>query len=559
MGSNKLELNWLGKDDSPRLEPRVLIESPAISHHAPHRVSKNDEFGNRVIFGDNLLALRALEHKFVNEVKCVFIDPPYNTGNENLGYPDGIEHSLWLGMMRERISILYRLLANDGSIWISLDDNEVHYLKIVLDEVFGRNNFVASVIWQKIYTTKNSAKYFSSMHDYILVYAKNKNDWKIGALPRTAKQDDAYTNPDNDERGPWKATPLHARNKYSAGRYSITSPSGREIKGPPSGTYWRVSETTFLEMVSDNRIWWGSEGDGIPSQKRFLTDVKQGVTPATLWLHQDAGHNAEAKNEVRSLFPNDDELFLTPKPERLIRQILELSTKPGDLVLDSFAGSGTTGAVAHKMNRRWIMVELEDHCHTCIVPRMIQVVDGTDSGGITESVGWQGGGGFRYFKLAPSLLSKDEFNNWVISEEYNAELLAQAVCKIEGFTYSPTESSYWQHGYSTESDFIYVTTQTLTRQQLEALAEDVGPNRSLMVYCTAFRVKKIDDFPNLTIKKIPKAVLHKCEWGKDDYSLEIGELPPAPDYEEPDIPSPRKRKRKETENQATLFTMEGDQ
>jgi len=553
----KLELTWIGKDQRPRLEPRVLVEDPSRSYHADKKVTENDQFDNRLIFGDNLLALKALEHEFAGKIKCVYIDPPYNTGNENLGYPDGVEHSLWLGMMRERLALLNRLLSSDGSIWISLDDNEVHYLKIVMDELFGRDNFVASVIWQKVYTTKNSAKYFSSMHDYVLVYAKDKERWQIGALPRTSKQDDAYSNPDNDPRGPWKATPLHARNKYNAGRYSIKCPTGRVIQGPPSGTYWRVSESSFLQMVEENRIWWGSDGEGIPSQKRFLTDVKQGVTPSTLWLHQDAGHNAEAKNEARALFPESDELFLTPKPERLIRQILELATEPGDIVLDSFAGSGTTGAVAHKMGRRWIMVELEAHCDLYVAPRLRKVIDGEDPGGVTETTNWQGGGGFRYFTLAPSLLEKDQFDNWIINKKYNAELLAQAICKLEGFTYAPSETVYWQHGHSTESDFIYVTTQNLTRQQIEALSEEVGPNRSLLVFCSAYRIRNVDEFPNLTLRKIPKAVLTKCEWGKDDYSLEIKNLAPVePEPEEP--PPPRKRKRKKAnDDQQTLFAEEG--
>jgi adenine-specific DNA-methyltransferase len=558
MRTMKLELTWIGKEQRPRLEPRVLVEDPSESYHAAQRVSENDFFDNRLIFGDNLLALKALEQEFTGKVKCVYIDPPYNTGNEHLGYPDGVEHSMWLSMMRDRLEQLWRLLSPDGSIWVTLDDNEVHYLKVALDEVFGRANFVSSVIWQKVYTTKNSAKHFSAMHDYVLVYAKDKEQWQIGALPRQAKQDDAYSNPDNDPRGPWKATPLHARNKYSAGRYAIQTPTGQVIKGPPSGTYWRISESSFHEMVNDNRIWWGRDGSGVPAQKRFLSEVKQGVTPSTLWLHQDAGHNAEAKNEIRALFPGDDELFLTPKPERLLRQVIELATNPGDWVLDSFAGSGTTGAVAHKMGRRWIMVELGNHCHTHIIPRLKKVIDGSDPGGITEAADWKGGGGFRYFSLAPSLLQQDQFGNWIINKKYNAELLAQAVCKVEGFTYAPSESIYWQQGHSTERDFIYVTTQTLTRQQIEALAEEVGPNRSLVIYCHAFRVKKLDEFPNLTLKKLPKAVLDKCEWGKDDYSLEIKALQPAAPQPDDTPPPPRKKPRRDN-GQPSLFAMEGEE
>jgi adenine-specific DNA-methyltransferase len=527
----KLELTWIGKENRPRLEPRILLEDPEKSYHAKHRVTDNDRFDNRLIFGDNLLALKALEQEFTGKIKCIFIDPPYNTGSAFEHYDDGVEHSIWLSLMRERLELLRRLLSSSGSIWITIDDNECHYLKVLMDEIFGRANFIASISWQKIYTTKNSARFFSSMHDYVLVYAAEKETWQIGALPRGAKQDEAYDNPDSDARGPWKATPLHARNFYGQGLYEIKSPIGRIISGPPQGTYWRVSERKFKEMEADNRIWWGKSGDGIPSQKRFLTDVKDGVTPSTLWLHQDAGHNGEAKNELRALALSDGEMFLTPKPERLLKRILEIATIEGDIVLDSFGGSGTTGAVAHKMGRRWIMVELGEHCHTHIIPRLKKVIDGEDPGGITEAALWKGGGGFRYYRLAPSLLEKDKWGQWVISKEFNSAMLAEAVCKLEGFIYAPSDTVYWQHGHSTEQDFIYVTTQHLSAAQLAQLSAEVGTGRTLLVLCAAFRAgtKNVTErYPNLTVKKIPKQVLSRCEWGHDDYSLKVENLPQAP-------------------------------
>jgi adenine-specific DNA-methyltransferase len=523
----KLELTWIGKENRPKLEPRILLEDPAKSYHAPHRVTDEDLFDNKLIFGDNLLALKALEQQFCGKIKCICIDPPYNTGSAFEHYDDGVEHSLWLSLMRERLELLKRLLSPDGSIWINIDDNECHYLKVLCDEVLGRTNFLASISWQKIYTTKNSARFFSSMHDYILVYAANKEAWQIGALPRGAKQDDAYDNPDSDPRGPWKATPLHARNFYAQGLYSIASPTGRNIPGPPQGTYWRVSESKFKEMLEENRIWWGKAKDGIPAQKRFLSDVKDGVTPSTMWLHQDAGHNGEAKNELRALALSDGELFLTPKPERLIKRVIEIATNPGDWVLDSFAGSGTTGAVAHKMGRRWIMVELGEHCHTHIMPRLHKVVNGADTGGISEAVGWKGGGGFRYYHLAPSLLKTDKWGNLIINKEFNPDMLSEAVCKLEGYTYAPSDTLYWQHGHSAEKSFIYVTTQHLTREQLTQLNDELGSGRSLLVCCASFR-GKAEHYPNLELKKIPKAVLSKCEWGHDDYSLKIENLPQAP-------------------------------
>jgi len=278
----KLELTWIGKDVRPRLEPRILIQDPEKSYHAAQRHSENDIFDNRLIFGDNLLALKALEQEFVGKVKCIYIDPPYNTGAAFEHYEDGVEHSLWLSLMRDRMELLKRLLSDEGSIWISIDDNECHYFKVMMDEVFGRANFVASVVWQKIYTVKNTARHFSDMHDYILVYAKSLESWTRKSLPRTEKQDKAYKNPDNDQRGPWKATPIQARNYYSKGLYTITSPSGRLIEGPPKGTYWRISKENFEKLNTDGRIWWGDKGDNVPAQKRFLSEVQGGVVPSTM-------------------------------------------------------------------------------------------------------------------------------------------------------------------------------------------------------------------------------------------------------------------------------------
>jgi adenine-specific DNA-methyltransferase len=528
MNKPKLELTWIGKENRPRLEPRILLEDPEKSYHAPHRVAAHDLFDNRLIFGDNLLALKALEQEFAGKIKCIYIDPPYNTGSAFEHYDDGTEHSTWLSLMRDRMGLIQQLLSENGSVWISLDDNEFHYFKVMMDEVFGRQNFIATIIWQKIFTVKNSARHFSDMHDYIIIYAKDATRWERNLLSRSEKLDSTYSNPDDDPRGPWTTNAIQARNYYSQGSYEIRSPSGKTFL-PPKGTYWRVSHSSFLELDEDGRVWWGKSGDNIPRIKKFLSEAKQGVVPATLWFHDDCGTNAEAKTEVRSVFSDVSEadMFLTPKPERLLRRILELSTKPGDWVLDSFAGTGTTGAVAHKMGRRWIMVELGEHCHTHVIPRLKKVVDGIDLGGITEAENWKGGGGFRYYRLAPSLLEKDKWGNWVISDKFNAAMLAEAVCKLEGFIYSPSDTIYWQQGHSTERDFIYVTTANLSHDQLQQLSDEVGSERSLLVVCSAFRGRK-DGYGNLTVKKIPKAVLSRCEWGKDDYSLKVENLPQAP-------------------------------
>ena len=529
----KLELTWVGKENRPRLEPRILLEDAEKSYHAQHRVSDDDIFDNRLIFGDNLLALKALEQEFAGKVKCVFIDPPYNTGSAFEHYDDGVEHSVWLSLMRDRLEIIRRLLSEDGSLWITIDDNEAHYLKVLCDEVFGRPNFITSVIWRKNYSPKSTARHFSEDHDYVLIFAKNSERWLPNPMPRSEKQDGAYKNPDKDPRGRWKPGDLSARNYYSKGVYPIKTPTGRVIPGPPNKNYWRVEEEKFWELDRDKRIWWGRDGSAIPQIKRFLSEVKEGVTPQTFWSHEDVGHTQEAKQESIALFATD--AFATPKPERLLERVLYIATKPGELVLDSFAGSGTTGAVAHKLGRRWIMVELGEQCYTHIIPRLKKVIDGDDKGGITESVGWEGGGGFRYFKLAPSLLETDRHGREIISKTYNAEMLAEALCKLEGFSYAPSDAVYWQHGSSTERDFIYVTTQTLGPEQLAGLSEEVGPDRSLLVLCSAFRGSS-GTFPNLTVKKIPNHIRERCEWGHDDYSLNIENLPKAPPKSDPAPP-----------------------
>lgn len=524
--TQKLELTWIGKEDRPKLEPRILIEETERSYHAGHRVTDHDIFDNRLIQGDNLLALKALEQEFTGKVRCVFIDPPYNTGSAFEHYEDGLEHSLWLSLMRERLELLRRLLADDGSIWITIDDNEAHYLKVLCDEVFGRRNFLTTICWEKIYTLKNSAKHFSAMHDFILVFAKDIENVRLHHLPRTEKQNAGFKNPDGDKRGPWLDSAMHGRNYYSKGTYEVVSPSGKVFR-PPPGRYWTVSPENFKALDSDGRVWWGPSGGNAPRKKTFLDEVRQGVVPGTMWFYQEAGQNAEAKDEIKTLFADSGEIFITPKPEKLMKRILDVATTPGDLVLDSFAGTGTTGAVAHKMGRRWIMVELGEHARTLVIPRLAKVINGQDPGGVTDSTSWKGGGGFRYYRLAPSLLERDKWGNWVINQAYNGAMLAEALCKLEGFVYAPNEAVYWEHGHSTERDFIYVTTQHLTHEQLLQLSADVGPERSLLVMCTAFR-GKADAYSNLTIKKIPKTVLSRCEWGRDDYSLEVANLKPPP-------------------------------
>ena len=525
----RLELTWIGKEDRPRLEPRILLEDEDLSY--AKRVSNEDLFDNRLIHGDNLLALKALEQEFAGKVKCIYIDPPYNTGSAFEHYDDGVEHSIWLSLMRDRIVILRNLLSEDGSIWITLDDHESHYMKVLCDEIFGRENYRATITWQKKYSVSNNAKGLASITDFVLLYAKSPA-FQNRLLPRSDEAKARYSNPDNDSRGPWKAvdylnqaTPSQRPNLC----YDIRNPNtGAVIKNTKKA--WKYAPDVHQRHVAENRLWWGIDGTNTaPALKLFLAEVRDGMTPHNWWSHEDVGHTDEAKKEMIALFGAKD-VFDTPKPERLIKRVLELATEPGDLVLDSFLGSGTTAAVAHKMGRRWIGIELGDHAITHCVPRLKKVVTGDDSGGITEAVGWKGGGGFRFFKLAPSLLEKDKWGNWIVSKQYKPEMLAEAMCKLEGFRYAPDREVFWNHGHSTERDFIYVTTQNLSPDQLRFISEQVGPERTLLICCGAFRGKP--NFPNLTVKKIPQAVLARCEWGRDDYSLNVAEQAPVVAVEE---------------------------
>lgn len=509
LNKQKLELTWHGKKDWENPEPRLLIEK---------EIYESDSKGledNLLIYGDNLLGLKSLERDYTGKIKCVYIDPPYNTKSCFKHYNDNMEHSLWLNMMKERLVILHRLLREDGSIWISIDDDECHYLKVLCDEVLGRKNFITNVIWQKKYTQANDARFLSDNHDHILIYSKNVSKFKINLLPRTDQQKKSYKNQDNDSRGPWKSTPIHAKSGNNNKVYIFRN--GIKYK-PPQGTFHRFSFQRLNKLEENNELYFGKDGNAIPSKKTFLCNVKKGVVSKSIWLFDEVGHNHEAKTESKALIPADP--FPTSKPERLMQRILHLATNSGDLVLDSFAGSGTTGAVAHKMGRKWIMIEMEKTCHTHIIPRLNMVINGEDEGGITKQVNWKGGGSYKYLEMAPSLLEKNRLGRWVINKKYNSAMLSEAVCMHSGYKYSPRKDIYWMHGYSTEHDFIYVVAQTLTKAELSRLSNEVGDGRTLMIYCSAFKVDG-SEFDNLTIRKIPKAILNKCTWGKDDYSLKI--------------------------------------
>ena len=402
-------LHWLNDDEARRttrgVPYRLLEEDPELSYG-------DTQTQNLLIQGDNLAALKSLLPYYAGQVKCIYIDPPYNTGSAFEHYDDNLEHSTWLTMMYPRLELLRDLLSEEGSIWISIDDTEGHYLKVLLDEIFGRINFVAHIVWQNSHTRENRTD-VATVHDTILLYAKNRNVWKDirNALPTSESQLDRYSNPDNDPRGSWASLPAHAKaekGRRQAQFFTITTPSGRTID-PPNGRCWLYTEERYAEMVADNRIWFGEEGNNVPRVKKFLAEVQEGLVPSSLWLHLEVGTTGTAKSEITTLFPGVIP-FSTPKPELLIQRIIHISTNPSDLVLDSFLGSGTTAAVAHKMCRRYIGIEMGEHAVTHCVPRLKKVVDG-EQGGISKAVNWQGGGGFRFYRLGEPVFDENNHIN----------------------------------------------------------------------------------------------------------------------------------------------------
>jgi len=551
----KLELGWPGKDLEIKPEPRVLIEDPEKSYGEANT-------GNMLIHADNLLALKALEQNFSGKIKCIYIDPPYNTGNAFEHYDDGLEHSMWLNLMKPRLELLYKLLANDGSIWISIDDDESHYLKVLCDEVFGRRNFIANVLWQKRTSPDNRLR-LGPAHDHILVYGriplihKNFNQLKIST---TRKND--FKNPDNDPRGPWASTDCTAQAGHGTSNqfYSLTTPAGRVIN-LPDNLCWRFTRERMDEEITAGRIWFGKDGKGVPRKKTYLSEI-QGQNSWTWWENSEVGHNQEAKKEIIALFGGNN-TFDTPKPERLIQRIIQLASNEGDIVLDSFLGSGTTAAVAHKMGRKWIGIELGEHCNTHCLPRLKMVCDGTDQGGISKAQEWKGGGGFKFYGLAPSLLNKDKYNQWVINPNYNVQLLAAAMARHEGFTYCPSETEVWKQGFATEHHYIFTTTNTITPDVVEQILSEMKPEESLLICCVAFKVECDEISTRIEIRKIPDVILGKCEFGNEDYCTEtnIINMPVDPDqpafvpsYVSPEIkPSPAKIKKEDPTQSKLLF------
>lgn len=560
MKKTKLELTWIGKDKRPKLEPRILLEDPSKSYHANHKVTDNDVFDNKLIFGDNLLALKALEQEYTGKVKCIYIDPPYNTGHAFENYDDGLEHSLWLSLMRDRLKILRNLLSEDGFLCCQIDDNEGAYLKVLLDEIFGRPNSLTTFFVQVRYGNKTLAEDndYQKVIEQVFVYSKDST------VAKANKKKEPY----KVEKFEWEiiekssGTELTLGGKkvhlFKPGEYEINKvePTLKRLKETwatgslvrQSGSSGEFLDRNLAPRKTEDGLSCLYKVHGIGEDGlgyRYMTGPKKATATKGKFysgiplqtLEKIKNGDADKEKPIQNFYDfagsfgncrheGGVDFRGGKKPEKLLEVILWHFSNPGEIVLDSFGGSGSTAAVAHKMNRKWITIELRDQAFTHIAPRLTRIINGEDETGISKDYNWQGGGGFRYYSLAPSLLEKDQWNNWVINKDYNAEMLAEAICKLEGFSYAPSDTEWWNHGFSTETDFITVTTQNLSVEKLAQISEEVGSNRTLLVCCGAFRCKP-DRFENLTIKKIPKMVLSRCEWAHDDYSLNVKNLPMA--------------------------------
>ncbi len=563
----KLELSWIGKDEELKLEPRILIEDPKKSYG-------DQKAENMLICGDNLLSLKALEQDFSDKIKCIYIDPPYNTGNAFEHYDDGLEHSIWLNLMKPRLESLKRLLSPDGIIAVQIGFDEMAYLKVLMDEVFRRDNCIGQVVVRMSHSAgmkrKAADKRLIKNVEYILIYFKDvqpvlkplfeiTDDYPVNyyqyiSLFPTEKKAGKYV-PLLDVvydkfKDLFKKYDLSKNNKslaflfkqdesFKEFVYKNRKNICRKDSNIPNVDELNLSdiaEDEFIQHKTSNETYWiGRNSDGAVYQIYNLEDKIQTVD------YSDEDGNVIQKEVIANLIGDwwdgfwrdmsrvdiegSVKMKASKKPERLIAWILKLSTEAGDYVLDSFLGSGTTAAVAHKMGRKWIGVELGEHCDTLSRKRLVKVVDGTDNTGITQAYKWTGGGGFKFYNLAPSLLRKDKFGNWIIDEQYNANMLAAAMCKHEGFKFFPNQSVYWKQGKSTENDYIFVTTSFVTVEQLDKINEEMNRGESLLICAKSFAPACKDRHSNITIKKIPQMILGKCEFGKGNYDLNIINAP----------------------------------
>lgn len=516
--ANKLELTWYGKDEPIRVEPRLLIENTALSNTA---AAPNTQ--NMLIHGDNLLALKALESKYAGQVKCIYIDPPYNTGNAFGRYDDNLEHSIWLNLMDCRFKLLYALLSKDGFLFVNLDEQEHAYAKVILDGIFGRQNFIGDMIWQKRKGGGNDSRYLALDHDYILVYAKDASKEMHPIKWRTAQSEEylkRYKEVDTDgKRYYWD----------TVARDGLQSPIPVSVPCPDGSVLSinsQISQETINNGLIDGTVRLTKSKNGWTLHHK----VYMGRGQVQRSILNDVGTNKTAGEEMEYLF-GDKKAFPYPKPERLVARVLELATNPGDLVLDSFLGSGTTAAVAHKMGRRYIGIEMGDHAYTHCKVRLDKVIAGADEGGVTKPAKWQGGGGYRFYELAPTLLNQDAFGEYVINSDYDANMLAAAVALHEGFTYQPDENLFWKQSIGNEKSYLFVTTRHLNRAYLDAIKGTMEEEEHLIIVCRSFDSGLDKAYAQITVKKIPQVLLKRCEFGKSDYNLNIIH-PPAYDEEE---------------------------
>lgn len=518
--ANKLELTWYGKDELLKIEPRLLVENTALSNTV-----SDPETTNMLIHGDNLLALKALEQRYGGQVKCIYIDPPYNTGNAFDKYDDNLEHSIWLGLMECRFKSLYALLRKDGFMFVNLDEQEHAYAKVILDGIFGRENYIGDIIWQKRKGGGNDSRYLALDHDYILVYAKDASKETHPIKWRTSQSE--------EYRKRYKEVDEHGKRFYwdTVARDGLQSPIPVSVICPDGTTLSinsQMGQETINNGLQNGMVRLTKSKNGWSLHHRVY--MRDGQVQRSIL--NDVGTNKTAGDEMLYLFGNS-KAFPYPKPESLISRILELATESGDLVLDSFLGSGTTAAVAQKMGRRWIGIEMGEHAYTHCKVRLDKVIAGEDAGGITKSVDWQGGGGYRFYELAPTLINTDPFGEPVINTDYDADMLAAGVALHEGFTYQPDADLFWKQAIGNENSYLFVTTRHLTSAYLDSIKDTMEDGEYLIIACRSFDSGLDKAYPNITVKKIPQMLLDRCEFGKDDYNLNIVH-PPVYDDEEVD-------------------------
>ena len=560
MKKQKLELTWIGKENQHKIEPRILIENKEKSY--------GDESDNMLIHGDNLLALKALEDKFTNKIKCIYIDPPYNTNAATDGaYDDNLEHSIWLNLMFSRLKILFNLLRKDGLLWISIDDANNAYLKIMCDEIFGSDNFIANL--PTIMNLKGNQDQFgfAGTHEYTLVYAKNKSECEINKFELSEEEVLKEWNVDeigyykkgailratgeeaNRKDRPMMFYPILVKDnvvttieknefvklydkanksfndeylkslikKYEDSGYEVVLP--KENEDEYGRWRWGYSDENKKRLEYDAIPVKTKNGYSIYKKQRPEINEIPSKKPKTL-MYKPEYSSGNGTEQVKKIFGY--KAFPYPKPEQLIADIIYMSTKEEDYVLDSFLGSGTTIAVANKMNRKWIGIEMGQQCYDLCKVRIDKVIDGNDNVGISAIK--PNLAGYKFYELAPSLLVKDKFNNWIISENYNGELLTRAICKQEKFEYIENSECYWKQGISSDNDYIFVTTNYVSIEYLEAIHEEMLENESLLICCKTYQEECDDKYDNITIKKIPQAILNNCEYGRDDYTLNINEV-----------------------------------